>query len=138
MTQKVQADMMLGNGLIRYDIGVVASGSDLYYYPILSTPRPMYITEAKSLCGNIGNSATISLEVGTIGSSYTEVNLTGTNTPTLTTTLATHGVSDTPTSSATQYVAAGQSIRIRIDNSGAGSTDAENIRVEIYARVTDD
>jgi hypothetical protein len=137
MTTKVQAAMMLGNGVIHYEIGVVASGSDLYFYPLLASPRALEITEIKTLCSDDGNSAEFSLEVGTIGSSFTAVNLTGGNTPVLLTTLDTHSPSDTFSDSATQYVAAGDAIRIRVDNSGAGSDDAENIIVEIYATVTD-
>lgn len=138
MTTKVQSGMLLGSGVIHRPIGVVASGSDLYYYVLLSSPRPLEITEIKTVCTDDGNAAEFSLEVGTIGSTFTAVNLSGGNTPTLLTTLDTHSPSDTFSSSATQYVAPGQAIRVRVNNSGAGSDDAENIIVEIYATVTDE
>lgn len=142
MTQKVQAAMLQGNGVIHYEIKTIAAGATASFRPILASPRALKITSFNHVLGAFesGDAPTVKLQTGTPGS-WTDVSLTGgTDNPAMATSInleSTDSDGGSFSSSSSNYVAAGEGINLVIDYGDASTTAATDIIVEIYATVVD-
>lgn len=140
---KVNPSMILGNGVIRVDISSVAANTTGTFRPLLAAPRNMKITEFRHTVGasDASNKPTVKLQTFTSPSTWVDVSLTGgDDTPDLVNnTINVETPDGDGTASATNYIAAGEGIRVVIDNTatGGGGTDATDIAVEIYVTVVD-